>query len=172
MLSTLPTPPPRPPNDCIFFYVAVLLQRKKKKGGRWRSVFVQAAITEHQTGKFINNRHLFLTILGAESQDWGPAWLNEGSLPGCRFHAVYSCGKRGKGLLGASFIRALIPLMAPTSWFKHLPTTSPPYAITLEGQDFNIWIWGGNIQTIAGRIQRDPQRKRSRSMFFDLQVIS
>ena len=82
------------------------------------------------------------------------------------------CGKRGKGLLGASFIRALIAFMAPYSWLKHLPNTWPPYAITLERQDFNIWICGGNIQTIAERIQRDPQRKRSRSMFLDLQVIS
>lgn len=147
-------------------------RKKKKKGGRWRSLFVQGAITEYQTGKFINNRHLFITILEAESQDWAPAWLNEGSLPGCRFHTVSSCGKRGKGLLGAFFIRALIAFMAPYSWLKHLPNTWPPYAITLERQDFNIWICGGNIQTIAGRIQRDPQRKRSRSMFLDLQVIS
>ena len=72
-------------------------------------------MTEHQTGKFINNGHLFLTILEAEIQDWGPEWLNEGSLPGCRFHAVSSCGKRGKGLLGSSFIRALITFMAPSS---------------------------------------------------------
>lgn len=65
-------------------------------------------------------------------------------------------GGRGEGLSGASFIRAQIPRTGtPSSWLKHLPE-----AIILEGPNFNKGIWKGNIQTITGRVHRDPQRKK------------
>ena len=148
-------------------------RKKKEKEGRDVKQCICAGCSNRTSDWDVYKQQTFISHnSGGWNSRLGPEWLNEGSLPGCRFHAVSSCGKRGKGLLGSSFIRALITFMAPSSWLKHLPNTSPPYAITLGGQNFNVWILGGTIQTIAGRIQRDPQRKRSRSMFLDLQVIS
>ena len=91
-------------------------RKKKEKEGREVKKCICAGCYNRTSDWEVYKQQTFISHnSGAESQDWGPAWLNEGSLPGCRFHAVYSCGKRGKGLLGASFIRALIPFMAPTS---------------------------------------------------------
>ena len=33
------------------------------------------------------------------------------------------------------------------SWFKHSLKAQPPNTITFEGQDFNIWIWGGHTHS-------------------------
>lgn len=71
-----------------------------------------------QTGWLTNNRNLFCPG-GWKFKTTVPVRSGEGPLPDCR-PLVPSHGWRGKRSLGASFIKALIPLTkAPPLWPNH-----------------------------------------------------
>ena len=117
-------------------------KKKKKKGGGVKKCICAGCYNRTLDWEVYKQQ----TFISHNSRGWksrsGSSMVEWGLSSRLQIFTMSSCGKTGKGLLGVSFIRALIPFMAPFSGLKHLPNTSPPYAITLEGQDFSIWIWG------------------------------
>lgn len=73
-----------------------------------------------------------------------PAESGEGLRPGAKLLVLPSRGRRGRRLSGASFVRALIPIVRVDP--RLLP--SPLNAITFGSENFNTRIWGGHKHSL------------------------
>lgn len=111
-----------------------------------------------QTGRLKNSRHLFFQFWRLSSPK--PRHPRFQRLVRTCFRyldgqlfAVSASGRRGEGVCGVSFVRALVSfLRVPSSWPLRLPKAPPPNTMTLgiRFQHMNVQGRRINIQSITG----------------------